>query len=201
VRGQGPHDPGRPLCRRGHRHPDPRSGIHGHGAFVFAAKDFRHCRSSSCRVTAGSDGSGDGGPHPRVTRSARTTKGAWRWQNASENDTAVTNPGKGKAGGFALEMVAGLYGRATAVARPQRFGAQEAPRAGGINAMTAMRRRSEDAPTREAVASGFDAFLSYSHACDGRLAPSLQHGLQTMAKPWYRRRALRIFRDQTRFRE
>ena len=43
----------------------------------------------------------------------------------------------------------------------------------------------------------FDAFVSYTHAADGRLAPALQHALQTMAKPWYRRRALRIFRDQT----
>lgn len=43
----------------------------------------------------------------------------------------------------------------------------------------------------------YDAFLSYSHATDGRLAPALQEGLHTLAKPWYRRRALRIFRDKT----
>ena len=43
----------------------------------------------------------------------------------------------------------------------------------------------------------YDAFVSYSHAADGRLAPALQRGLQTLAKPWYRRRALRVFRDQT----
>jgi MTH538 TIR-like domain (DUF1863) len=43
----------------------------------------------------------------------------------------------------------------------------------------------------------FDAFISYGHAADGRLAPALQNGLQSMAKPWYRRRAMRIFRDQT----
>src|SRR3954465_10929095 len=43
----------------------------------------------------------------------------------------------------------------------------------------------------------FDAFISYSHAADGKLAPALQQGLQGFAKPWYRRRALRIFRDQT----
>ncbi len=43
----------------------------------------------------------------------------------------------------------------------------------------------------------YDAFISYSHAADGKLAPALQHGLQGFAKPWYRRRALRIFRDQT----
>ena len=44
---------------------------------------------------------------------------------------------------------------------------------------------------------GYDAFVSYSHAADGRLAPALQRGLQSLAKPWHRRRALRVFRDQT----
>ena len=43
----------------------------------------------------------------------------------------------------------------------------------------------------------YDAFVSYSHAADGRLAPALQRGLQSLAKPWYRRRALRVFRDKT----
>ena len=42
---------------------------------------------------------------------------------------------------------------------------------------------------------GYNAFISYSHAADGRLAPALQRGLQRFAKPWYRARALRIFRD------
>ena len=43
----------------------------------------------------------------------------------------------------------------------------------------------------------YRAFISYSQAADGRLAPALQKGLQHFAKPWYRRRALRVFRDQT----
>lgn len=43
----------------------------------------------------------------------------------------------------------------------------------------------------------YDAFISYSHAADGSLAPALQHGLQTLAKPLYQRKALRVFRDQT----
>jgi WD40 repeat protein len=43
----------------------------------------------------------------------------------------------------------------------------------------------------------YDAFISYSHAADGQLAPQLQAGLQAFAKPWWRRRVLRIFRDQT----
>jgi WD40 repeat protein len=44
---------------------------------------------------------------------------------------------------------------------------------------------------------GFDGFISYSHAADGRLAPAVQRGLHSLAKPWHRRRALWIFRDQT----
>jgi hypothetical protein len=43
----------------------------------------------------------------------------------------------------------------------------------------------------------FTAFVSYSHAADGRLAEILQARLQTFAKPWYRRRAIRVFRDTT----
>jgi WD40 repeat protein len=43
----------------------------------------------------------------------------------------------------------------------------------------------------------FDGFISYSHAADGRLAPAVQRGLHRLAKPWHRRRALWIFRDQT----
>ena len=43
----------------------------------------------------------------------------------------------------------------------------------------------------------YDGFISYSHAADGRLAPGLQSALQRFATPWYRRRALRVFRDQT----
>ncbi len=41
----------------------------------------------------------------------------------------------------------------------------------------------------------YHAFISYSHAADARLAPALQKGLQRFAKPWYKARALRIFRD------
>jgi WD40 repeat protein len=41
----------------------------------------------------------------------------------------------------------------------------------------------------------YDAFVSYSHAADGRLAPALQRAMQRLAKPWYRQRALRVFRD------
>ncbi|MEV5541499.1 hypothetical protein AB0L13_32100 [Saccharopolyspora shandongensis] len=41
----------------------------------------------------------------------------------------------------------------------------------------------------------YDAFMSYSHALDGELAPTLQRELERFAKPWYRMRALRVFRD------
>ncbi|MEZ5381212.1 MAG: TIR domain-containing protein [Microthrixaceae bacterium] len=43
----------------------------------------------------------------------------------------------------------------------------------------------------------YDGFISYSHAADGELAPALQEALQRLAKPWYRRRALAVFRDET----
>jgi WD40 repeat protein len=43
----------------------------------------------------------------------------------------------------------------------------------------------------------FNGFISYSHAADGKLAPAVQRGLHRLAKPWYRRQALWIFRDQT----
>ena len=46
-------------------------------------------------------------------------------------------------------------------------------------------------------ASGYDAFISYSHALDGALAPALQTGLERFAKPWYRPRALRVFRPES----
>ena len=43
----------------------------------------------------------------------------------------------------------------------------------------------------------YDAFMSYSHAADGLLVAALQDHLQRFAKPWYRRRSLRLFRDKT----
>ena len=43
----------------------------------------------------------------------------------------------------------------------------------------------------------YDAFISYSHAKDRRIATALQSAVQKLGKPWYRRRALRVFRDDT----
>jgi len=47
------------------------------------------------------------------------------------------------------------------------------------------------------VKAAFDAFISYSHAVDGALAPALRSALQSLARPWYRRRALAVFLDQS----
>jgi len=43
----------------------------------------------------------------------------------------------------------------------------------------------------------YDVFISYSHRTDRGLAPAIQNGLQQLAKPWYRRHALHVFRDET----
>src|SRR5579872_5947990 len=45
--------------------------------------------------------------------------------------------------------------------------------------------------------TAYDAFVSYSHAKDKRIAAALQGVVQSLGKPWYRRRGLRIFRDDT----
>ncbi|WP_165968449.1 TIR domain-containing protein [Saccharopolyspora elongata] len=42
----------------------------------------------------------------------------------------------------------------------------------------------------------YDAFISYSHALDDKLAPAVQNELERFAKPWYRPRVLRVFRDE-----
>ncbi len=43
----------------------------------------------------------------------------------------------------------------------------------------------------------YHAFISYSHDKDKPIAAALQSVVQTLGKPWYRRRALRVFRDDT----
>jgi tetratricopeptide (TPR) repeat protein len=43
----------------------------------------------------------------------------------------------------------------------------------------------------------YDAFISYSHAKDKPIAAALQAVIQKLGKPWYRRRGLRAFRDDT----
>ena len=43
----------------------------------------------------------------------------------------------------------------------------------------------------------YKAFISYSHAADGLLAPAIQSALHQLARPWYKPRAIRVFRDET----
>ncbi len=43
----------------------------------------------------------------------------------------------------------------------------------------------------------YDVFISYSHAWDREVARALQSQLHRFAKPWYRPRSLRVFRDET----
>ncbi len=43
--------------------------------------------------------------------------------------------------------------------------------------------------------SAYNAFISYSHAADGAFAPALQTALQRFAKPWFKLRELKVFRD------
>src|SRR5215472_1003596 len=42
----------------------------------------------------------------------------------------------------------------------------------------------------------YKAFVSYSHAADAALASALQAALQGFAKPLYKLRAMRLFRDE-----
>ncbi len=50
---------------------------------------------------------------------------------------------------------------------------------------------------REEPRKTYDAFISYAHDADGVFAPVVQRGLQHLAKPWNRRRAMEVFRDET----
>ena len=43
----------------------------------------------------------------------------------------------------------------------------------------------------------YDAFISYSHARDRKIASAVQSVIQTLAKPWWTVRAARVFRDDT----
>ena len=43
----------------------------------------------------------------------------------------------------------------------------------------------------------YDAFISYSHAKDKRIATALQSVVQKLGKAWYHRRALRVYAPTT----
>jgi len=47
------------------------------------------------------------------------------------------------------------------------------------------------------VTTKHDAFISYSHAADGRLAPAVESGLERLARPLLTLRAIDVFRDET----
>ena len=49
---------------------------------------------------------------------------------------------------------------------------------------------------RSAPRSTYDVFLSYARV-DEDIADALQQGLETFARPWWARRAVRVFRDRT----
>jgi MTH538 TIR-like domain (DUF1863)/WD domain, G-beta repeat len=49
----------------------------------------------------------------------------------------------------------------------------------------------------KSTAMVYDAFISYSHDTDSKLAPALQTWLQRLTKPWYKLRAMRVYRDET----
>ena len=63
--------------------------------------------------------------------------------------------------------------------------------ADGAPEQTAGRLRGRNAPV------AYDAFISYSHAKDKPIATALQAVVQKLGKPWYQRRTLRVFRDDT----
>lgn len=52
-------------------------------------------------------------------------------------------------------------------------------------------------PWQEGPGKSYDAFISYAHDADKVFAPVLQRGLQQLGKPWNRRRAMEVFRDET----
>lgn len=47
------------------------------------------------------------------------------------------------------------------------------------------------------VAKRFDAFISYSHRADTHIATALEYEFQRFAKPWFRPRSAKVFRDET----
>src|SRR5687768_12166098 len=47
----------------------------------------------------------------------------------------------------------------------------------------------------ESTPMTYDAFISYSHARDRQLAGTIRRALQAFARPWYKRRTMRVFLD------
>src|SRR6476469_5726793 len=55
----------------------------------------------------------------------------------------------------------------------------------------------ETAKTATASSVRYEAFISYSHGATGEMARAMQRFLQSYAKPWWRRRSMDVFRDET----
>src|ERR1051325_10175751 len=43
----------------------------------------------------------------------------------------------------------------------------------------------------------YNAFMSYSHTSDDKLVRALHRSMERLGTPWYRRAAVRVFRDET----
>src|SRR6266545_3318326 len=56
-------------------------------------------------------------------------------------------------------------------------------------------RREKTVDDDGSLGTTYAAFISYGHAADGTVAAALRSALQRFAKPWYRLRAIRVFRD------
>src|SRR5690349_17583454 len=71
--------------------------------------------------------------------------------------------------------------------------------AADLNAGFALRGSapSSTTPGVQTAAVRYGAFISYSHAASAEVARGLQKWLQTYAKPWWRWRAVNVFRDET----
>src|SRR5947208_1419552 len=67
------------------------------------------------------------------------------------------------------------------------------------SAVRALRGSAPRASAGNANASGpvFDAFISYKQAADRAVAVGVQRVLQSLGIPWWRRRAMHVFRDDT----
>lgn len=68
---------------------------------------------------------------------------------------------------------------------------------GSIKPGREVSRESDNQSVPGAVPFTYNGFVSYSHAADGTLAPIFQRSLQRFARPFWRIRALNIFRDNT----
>jgi WD40 repeat protein len=116
------------------------------------------------------------------------------------------SPRFSQVGGFA-EILAALppgpeylrgFGQAGHAATQRRSRQRDYPYFG--DTVTTSRDASSAAggePSQSLEQTGaYDAFISYSHREDEDLASAVQAGLQRFAKPWYKLRALRVFRDR-----